>query len=78
VLLKAGANITDWDKDGMTVLMYAAAENQNPEALVALLKASADAKAKDNAGKTALDYGEDNEKLKDTDAYRQPQEAASK
>ena len=33
------------------------------------------AKAKDNAGKTALDYAQTNEKLKGTDAYWKLNEA---
>ncbi len=49
--------------------MYAAAFSYNPEMIMALLKAGADAKAKDNAGKTAFDHAQANEKLKCTDAY---------
>jgi hypothetical protein len=35
-----------------------------------------DAKAKDGRGKTAFDYAQGRAKLKDTDAYRQLQEAS--
>ena len=41
-----------------------------------LLKAGADVKAKDNAGKTAFKYAQQYAKLKGTDAYRQLQEAS--
>jgi ankyrin repeat protein len=44
--------------------------------ITTLLRAGADAKAKDNYGKTAFDYAQNNEKLKGTDAYRQLQEAS--
>jgi ankyrin repeat protein len=77
MLLKAGADVKAQDKNnGLTALMYAAETNQNPEVITTLLKSGADAKAKDNAGKTALDYAQDNENLKGTDAYRQLQEAS--
>ena len=38
-------------------------------------KATADAKAKDNAGRTAFDYAQVNGNLKGTDAYRRLQKA---
>ena len=43
---------------GMTPLMYAAAYNKDPEVITVLLKAGADAKAKDRWGKTAFDYAQ--------------------
>lgn len=49
--------------------MYAAEDNQNPDVITILLKAGADAKAKDKVGRTAFDYAKDNEKLKGADAY---------
>lgn len=56
--------------------MYAA-NGGNAEVLVLiLLKAGADAKAKDSTNKTALDYARANAKLKDTDAYRQLEKAS--
>ena len=51
----------------MTVAAY---NNSNPEVLRVLLEAGADAKAKDNAGKTALDHARENEKLKDSGALK--------
>jgi len=63
--------------EGMTPLMDAAMNNHNPEVITTLLKAGADAKAKDSAGKTAFDYAQNNEKLKGTDAYRKLQEASN-
>jgi len=56
--------------------MGAAAFNRNPGMVTALLKAGADAKVKDNKGKTALDYAQKNEKLKGTDALRRLEEAS--
>ena len=50
--------------------MLAARYNPNPQALTALLEAGADAKAKNNEGKTALDCARMNEKLKDTGALK--------
>ncbi len=55
--------------------MWAAKGNQNPDVVSRLLKAGADPKAKDTAGKTALDYAQGNEKVKGTEAYRQLREA---
>ena len=43
----------------------------NPEVIAALLKYGADAKAKDNDGKMAIDYAKDNEWLKGADALRE-------
>jgi ankyrin repeat protein len=51
--------------------MQAAGKTHNPDVIIALLKAGANAKAKNKSGYSALDYAKDNAKLKDTDAYRQ-------
>ena len=51
----------------MTVAAY---NNPNPEVLTVLLEAGADAKAKSNEGKTALDYARENEALKGTQALK--------
>ncbi|MGA2381590.1 MAG: hypothetical protein ABSG85_20005 [Spirochaetia bacterium] len=50
--------------------------NQKPEVITTLLKAGADAKAKDDDGKTAFDYAQSNDRLKGTDAFRRLQEAS--
>jgi ankyrin repeat protein len=50
--------------------MLAAGANRNPEVITTLLKAGADAKAKDRRGKTALDYAQHKDKLKGTDALK--------
>ncbi len=55
--------------------MWAARHNENPEVIMALLKAGANAKAKDSKEKTAFDYAKANKMLKGTDALRQLQEA---
>lgn len=56
-------------------MFYAAWKSENPEVIIALLKAGADAKAKDNSGKTAFDYAKNNEKLIGTDVYWRLNEA---
>jgi ankyrin repeat protein len=75
VLLKAGADVNVRANDGLTVLMAAAHSNPNPEVITVLLKAGADAKVMNAHGKTALDYAQENEKLKGTDAYNKLEEA---
>jgi len=74
-LLKAGAQVNVRDRYGLTPLMSAACLNQNPDVITILLKAGANGKAKSNEGKTAFDYAQDNEKLKDTDTYWKLNEA---
>jgi ankyrin repeat protein len=76
MLLKAGARINDQDHDGGTPLIWAAVFNPNPDVILVLLKAGADAKAKTSEGKTAFDLAQENPKLKDTDALRQLQDAS--
>ena len=72
-----GADVNARDAAGMnTPLMDAAENNPNPEVIILLLKAGADAKAKDKHGKTAFDYANDNQKLKGTAALKQLEEAS--
>ena len=68
-VLAAGADIAAQDTFGTTPLMFAVFNNPKPEVITALLKAGTNAKAKDNEGKTAFDYGQKNEKLAGTKAY---------
>jgi ankyrin repeat protein len=70
-LLSAGADPNAIGAEGRTPLALAAQFQGRPDAVAALLNAGADARTKDNAGKMAFDYAQKNEKLKDTDAYRQ-------
>ena len=56
-----GANVNARNSKGMTALMLAAMNNSNPEVVKALINAGADIFAKDNEGKTALNYAKDNE-----------------
>ena len=56
-LLRTGSKVNTKDKDGETALMLAAGHNSNAEAIIpVLLNAGADIFAKNNEGKTALDY----------------------
>ena len=50
-------------------MIGAAIKNSNSEVIEALLKAGADAKAKDKEGKTALDHAKDNKKIYKTKVY---------
>ena len=49
--------------------MVAAAFSSTPEIVMLLLAKGADALAKDEDGKKAIDHAEENDKLKDTKAY---------
>ncbi len=77
VLLAAAADVNALNIFGGTPLMYAAEYNPNPDVITTLLKAGADAKAKDKAGKTAFDYAQANAKLKGSNAYRKLNEATN-
>tara|TARA_B100000497_G_scaffold126847_1_gene166868 strand:- start:2656 stop:2862 length:207 start_codon:yes stop_codon:yes gene_type:complete len=57
------------DKNGQTPL-YEAAQSGTPANIQALLDANADAKVKNEKGKTPWDLAYTNEKLKGTKAYR--------
>jgi ankyrin repeat protein len=77
-ILNAGVEINaQEDKNGWTALMIAARGNQSPAVINLLLKAGADARVKDGAGTTAVDYVKANAKLKDTAAYQQLLDAAN-
>ena len=52
--LKAGADVNAKDQTGATALMYAAADNNNPETIALLLENGADVNYKDDEGITAL------------------------
>lgn len=68
VLLEAGASI-EARANGWTALMHAAGFNENPKVIHVLLEAGADAKARSIEGKRAIDYAEENEDIKGTEAY---------
>jgi len=71
----AGATLKARDTNGVTPLMFAAELNANHEVIMTLLKAGADAKAKNNKGYTAFDYAKYNESLRGIDALKQLEEA---
>lgn len=69
-LIEAGANINAIDKyKGMTPLMIAARYSKNEQIIFELLEAGADPTARDDIGKRVVDYLEENDVLKGTDAY---------
>ena len=76
-LIKAGADVNAKKPDGYTSLMLAAGYNENPDIISVLLKYGADAKARNIDGKCAVDYIWENEKLKNTDAVRQLEQAVA-
>ena len=67
--LDAGADVHARAEGGGTPLHVAARANEDPAVITALLDAGADAKAKDKSGRTPFDLAQENEKLKNTDAY---------
>jgi len=67
-VLRAGADVNTRNKYGDTPLMEAARFN-SPEIIERLLKAGANAKAKNNEEKTAIDYAKENENIYKTKAY---------
>ncbi|MCL1876305.1 MAG: ankyrin repeat domain-containing protein [Synergistaceae bacterium] len=73
-LFKAGAYVNAKNSDGATALMVAAQRNYNPKVISVLLENGADAQAKDNEGKRAIDYLRENENLKNTDALKELEE----
>ena len=77
VLLDAGADVEARDEDGWTPLLYAARYNSNPEVLQVLLDAGADPSTQDNDGKRAWDHIQENDALKDTDAYSELKDRSS-
>jgi ankyrin repeat protein len=54
-----GADVNQYDRDGATPLMFAAACNPNPEAIGTLLQAGAKLDARNKDGVTALMYAAD-------------------
>ena len=70
-LIKAGADVNDKNLDGVTALMRAAKRSKDPEVLLVLLRNGAKADAKNAFGKDAFGYAIENEHLRNTDAYRE-------
>ena len=73
---QGSGDINARDTHGNTPLMWAARDTYNPEVITVLLKAGADAKAKNKAGETAFDKAKYNENLKGTEALRMLEEAS--
>ncbi len=66
ILLASGARV---DIPGYSPLHHAAQRADDPAIIEALLNAGADATARDPDGKTPWDYAQDNEALRDTNAW---------
>ena len=77
LLIVSGAEVNRQAGDyNFTALIAAAAGATNPENIVALLEAGADAKIKDRWGKRAIDYARENASLKGTKALKMLKEAS--
>ena len=68
-LIDQGAQIEARDKIGQTPLMLAAVFSSTPEIVQLLIDKGANALTKCKAGKKAIDYAKENEKLVGTQAY---------
>ena len=68
ILINAGAKVNKKDGEGLTPLMYAAANNVDIVRM--LLKNNADLKAICNQGKTALDYAHEFENMEAYDELK--------
>ena len=68
-LIQEGADVNAVDNLGKTPLLLAARSNSNSDVLRVLIDNGADVAFKDKEGKNALDYADENEGLKGTDAY---------
>ncbi|HCW45175.1 MAG TPA: ankryin, partial [Planctomycetes bacterium] len=64
-----GAEVNAKSTSGWTPLMVAAGDSSTPEIVALLIEKGADALAKDEEGKKAIDHAQENEKLKGTPAY---------
>lgn len=69
MLLEAGADVTARANFGWTPLMVAARYTDNPEVITVLLEAGADGTLTSDEGKTAFNYAEENDHLKNTKQY---------
>ena len=74
-LVNAGADLEARTESGLTPLHVAAAGSAVPAVVSALVNAGADPNARDQANKTAGDYAQFNDALKDTEAYGQLKDA---
>lgn len=73
--IKAGANVNARNESGYTPLMQAVRYTRDSEAIKILLESGADPKAKDNYGKTVIDYAKKNEGLRNTNVLKMLEKA---
>jgi len=71
VFVKAGADVNFENTEKWTPLILAAWKTSNPEVITTLMKLGANPRAKDNSGRMAVDYAWGNEKLRNTEAFRE-------
>ena len=74
-LLDAGGDPAARDTASETPLHWAARDSENPAVIEALLTDGADVTAPNAAGETPWDLAQENERLRDTDAYRRLNDA---
>ena len=74
-LVNAGADLEARTESGLTPLHVAAGGSAVPAVVSALVNAGADPNARDQANKTAGDYAQFNDALKDTEAHGQLKDA---
>ena len=74
-LLDAGGDPAARDTASETPLHWAARDSENTAVIEALLAAGADPRAPNAAGETPWDLAQENERLRDTDAYRRLNDA---
>ena len=68
-VVKLGAQVDARDKDGWTPLHRAARFNPNPKIVLTLLELGANPKARTDRGRTPWNLIQENDELKNTDAY---------
>ena len=75
-LIKNRADINARDRNGKTALMIAAQYNINSNTITVLIKNGANVELEDNSGLRAIDYAKMNERLKNTNAFKESKDGS--